>query len=163
MGGIGVILERPTGDELTGVLSLGLLAESAVMALGRAIRSEPLRDEDVRALEQAQQLFALMATQDVVVVDAFDNTMLTDESYLDAVRVVELREDDGELQERAARYVELIRSALDGDVAGIEDELANLRELFAAVGEATLTRANEISRASQESSWRPAHQLISRF
>ena len=158
------MIERRSGEELSGVLSLGLLAEGAVMALGRVIRSEPLRYEDLRVVADARRLFELMATEDVLVVETLEDQMLTDESSLDALRVVELQEGDG-LHDRAQRYVELLQKVIDGSIEEKEErsELESLRALFVEVGEATLSRANELSRAYQEPSWRPAYPATSRF
>jgi hypothetical protein len=158
-----MMVERRGGEELSGLLSLGLLAEGAIRALGRVTRNEPLAEGDERILHDALRLFERMAEEEVVVVRAVADQMLTDDSYLDALRVVELAAGN-DLQERAKRYAELLGRAVDGGVTDEERaELADLRDLFVSVGETTLSRANELSRAYPEPSWRPVLQTTSLF
>jgi len=89
--------------------------------------------------------------------------ILTDAGYLDALHVVELQAGD-DLHERASRYTTLLTRAVDGQLSDDErGELAGLRDLLISVGEATLSRANELSRAYPEPSWRPVLHATSRF
>jgi hypothetical protein len=149
----GTVLDRRRRDELEGVFALGRLAEQMVFTLGRVVRGEELRPEDKTVLEAARQLFELMATEDVIVLDVAGDRMLNDESYLDALRVFEHPGED--VEEQAKRYVELLTKAANGGITREErDELSALRDLFAEVGEATLARANELRRPRQEPSWR---------
>lgn len=160
----GMVLEQRSQDELAGAISLGVLAERMVLALGRAVRGDNLLPNDTAVLEDAKRLFELMTESDVIVIDSLVNRMLTDESYLDALRVVRLDSGDNEIEASARRYVELLGRVLDGTIEEQErDELARLRNLFVHVGEKTLSRANELSRTRQESSWQPMQQPILRF
>ncbi len=158
------MLDRRRRDELEGVLNLGRLADRMVFALGRFLRSEPLQPDDVRAIERARLLFELMTKEDVIVLDTTADRMLNDESYLDALHVVELRAEGGKAEIQAQRYVELLQIVESGAVTDTErSELAALRELFSEVGEATLLRASELSRPRQEPTWLPMRQTTSHF
>jgi hypothetical protein len=126
-------------------------------------RGEPLAEGDASLLSDLQHLFDRMAEEEVVVVPTAADQMLTDDSYLDALEVVELR-TGGDLPKRARRYAELLSKA--GDEALTDEErvdLGELRNLLAAVAEMTLSRANELSRSQSEPSWRPALLTTSRF
>lgn len=160
----GTMLDRQGRNELEGVLSLGRLADRMVFALGRVIRSEPLHADDAPALEHARQLFELMTKEEVIVLDSADDRMLNDDSYLDALHVVELRAEGAEVEQYAQHNVDLLRRVVDGQITDEERvELAAVRELFAEVGETTLSHANELSRPRQEPSWRRMRQAISHF
>lgn len=153
------MLDRRRRNELEGVLSLGRLADTMVFVLGRALRAEPLRDEDVRALERARRLFELMANEEVIVLDKTDDRMLNDDTYLDALHVVEVRAGGADVDESARRYAELLQKVQRGEINVKErEELSALRELFAEVGETTLSRAGELSRPRQEPPWRRMRQ-----
>ncbi len=157
------MLDRRRRDELEGVLNLGRLADKMVFALGRALRSEELRPDDVLACERARQLFELMTREDVIVLDSAHDRMLNDESYLDALHVVELRAH-GELEDVARRYVELLeRLATEGVSDEERADLTAMRELFIELGEATISHANELSRPRQEPSWPQTRHAISHF
>lgn len=158
------MMDRSTRDELEGVLSLGRLADRMVFALGRAIRGEALDVSDLPLLERAKQLFELMASEDVIVVDHHHDRMLNDASYLDALQVVELSLEGADVEDFAQRLVTLLNQVVAGNVTDNEREaLVALRELFSEVGEATLARAGELSRPRQETSWQLMRPATSRF
>jgi hypothetical protein len=158
----GTVLDRRRRDELEGVFALGRLAEQMVFTLGRVVRQEELLPDDEAVLEAARQLFELMATEDVIVINVAGNRMINDDSYLDALHVFERTGED--VEARADRYVELLSKAANGTVTSEErEELSALRELFAEVGEATLARANDLSRPHQEPSWQLMRPATLRF
>jgi len=157
------MIERKSREE--GALSAGLLAEKMVLALGRVLRSDPLTDEDKRVLASARDLFETMTSRDVLVFGPRASRMLDDGSYFDALEVVEVQANGDELEERLNRYAELLKKLADGhDPTNAEqDDVRSLRELFTEVGETTLARANEASRAPEDATWRPTKQATSLF
>lgn len=156
------MLDRRRRDELEGVFALGRLAEQMVFTLGRIVRQEDLLPDDEAVLEAARQLFKLMATEDVIVINVAGSRMINDDSYLDALQVFERTGEDVEAQ--ANRYVDLLAKAANGPVTQEErEELSALRELFAEVGETTLARANDLSRPRQEPSWQLMRPATLRF
>lgn len=158
------MLDRRIREELAGVLALGRFAEKMVFTLGRVARGEHLSPEDEAVMHSARALFDLMTKQDVVVVGAPPRQMLSDDSYLDALHVVQLQAGGTDVEASAQQYVELIDKALARALS--TDEHASveaLRDLFEEVGETTLARANEISRTPQEPSWRLMRPATSRF
>ena len=159
------MLDRRRRDELEGVLSLGRLADRMVFVLGRVLRSDAPQPDDSETLAQARRLFELMSEEKVIVLDRSDDRMFSDESYLDALHVVELRAKGAEAEDCARRYAELLqKAATPGEID--DDErmgLAALRDLFADVGETTLSRANELCRPWQESPWQIMQPATSHF
>jgi hypothetical protein len=161
----GTMLDRRRRDELEGVSNLGRLADKMVFALGRVMRSDDFRPDpaDLPVLERARHLFELMTTEDVIVLDQSEDRMLNNDSYLDALHAVQLRAGP-EVAEYAQRYVDLLQNVINGTIS--EEQRADLdalQELFAEVGEITMSRASELSRPRQEPSWRRMRQAISRF
>jgi hypothetical protein len=133
-----------------------------VLALGRVLRSEPLTADDVRVLTQARDLFETMTSQDVLVFGPRASRMLDDGSYFDALQVVELQTSGIALEERLNRYAEVLRKLADGvnPVEADHEVIAALRALFSTVGEKTLARAYEASRAPEDVTWLSTKQAI---
>jgi hypothetical protein len=149
--------ERQHLEELSGAVSLGLLAEDMVIVIGRVMRGETLNAKDRRVLEMARALFATLGCADVILPAAGRDQMLSDDAYFDALRAVETQVPGQEAQAAAARLVELLDTVLTGDVDQVAaHELHALRAVFIDVGKATLMRANDLSRSRQEPyPWRP--------
>jgi hypothetical protein len=156
----GVMIERRNRDE--GSLSAGLLAERMVLALGRVLREnleDPVTDEDKMVLAKARDIFQTMASRDVLVFGPRASRMLDDGSYFDALDVVELEAGD-EVEERATKYAEVLDKLVNGigPTEAEKDDVRSLRRLFLEMGETTLARMNEASRAPQDVTWRPTKQ-----
>lgn len=146
-------------------LSAGLLAEKMVLALGRVLRTEPLTEDDKRVLRQARDLFQTMASQDVLIFGSGGRRMLDDGSYFEALQVVELQSEGAELGERLSNYADVLQKLADGVPLSTEEQdvVRSLRTLFSQVGEATLARAYEASRAPEDSAWLPTKQATLSF
>jgi hypothetical protein len=160
----GVMLDRRTREELSGVLSLGLLSERMVLALGRAMNGNDLTEDDLDAIAAARRLFERMTEEDVIVIEGPEDRMLNDESYLDALHVVQLQTGGAEIEPAVRRYVDLLEKLINDQISEEQrEELTSLRDLFVEVGEMTLSRANELSRTRQDPSWRPMRLATLRF
>lgn len=146
-------------------LSLGLLSEKMVIALGRAVRGEPQGGADEEVFRAARDLFHLMRSDEVVVVGRSPAArMFNDVGYYDALHVVEHEAHDGGAEQVAQEYEELLTRLIEGRAHEDDlEHLKSLRRLFVEVGEMTLARAHDISRASEEVTWRPAARPTSRF
>ena len=156
------MIDRRRYEEFGEVISLGLLAERVVLALGRAARSEPLASEDGRALETAAELFDLARQDEVLEPIAISGRMLTNASYLEALRAVQRHGNVAEVEQELRRDADRLHALAGGTSDGIEgDEILALRERFAEIGESAVARANELRRAQQEFEWRPTPQAIS--
>jgi hypothetical protein len=155
--------ERRSREE--GALFAGLLAEGMVLALGRAHRSESLTARDKRAITKARDLFARMASTDVVLLGSQGSRMLDDGSYFDALEVVEVEANGGSIEERANRYADVLTKLLnDADRTPEDDnDIQTLRNLFSELGETVLARSTEAARAPQDVTWRPTRQATSHF
>jgi hypothetical protein len=149
-----------------GSLSAGLLAERMVLTLGRVLRGEDLKDSERAVLRDSHELFAAMTSHDVFVVSPSASRMLDEGSYFDALQVVERQAADHPLEELLDRYTGVLAKLGAGDALADERERAtveSLRSLFVIVGERSLARAYEASRAPEEVTWRLTKQASLHF
>lgn len=155
------MLDRRRRNELEGVQELGRLSDEMVFSLGRAMRAPALTTDDLAVFERAASLFDLLASDDVTVPDRTEGMMLSTGGFLDAMHVVAVRAGGDELEAYARRLAELLRGIIDRGRVSAEEEpqLQSLRDLFAEVGEATLSRASELS-LPRETHWPPMRQAI---
>src|SRR5438874_1346627 len=145
-------------DESQSHLSLGLLAERMVLALGRAVRGEDPVGSDETVLKAARDLFHLMRSDDLIVAGRGPAArMFNDASYYDALHVVESEANGEGAEQVAEEYEALLTKVLDRSVGENDlDDLKTLRRVFSEVGEMTLARAYDASRASEDMTWHPA-------
>lgn len=149
--------ERQQFEEVSTVVSLGLLAEDMVLVIGRVMRGDEMRERDRRVLEKAKRLLETLSSEDVVPVDLGADQMLADEAYLDALRALKLRAPEAEEQVAAAQLVALLDAVLRGELdEPMREQLLQLRAIFVDVGKSMLTRANDLARSRQEAyAWHP--------
>src|SRR4051794_28491144 len=55
-------------DQMTGAVSLGLLADETVLALGRLLRSEPLGERERASLADAQMLLSALGDEEIQII-----------------------------------------------------------------------------------------------
>lgn len=158
------MLDRRRRTDLEGVQALGRLSDEMVFSLGRTLREEVgarLPDEDLHCFAAAATLFELLASDAATIPDSPDGMMFSPSGYLDALHAVQGRAEGERPEEYASEVAHVLRTVIDrGAIA--EDErpiLESLRELFAEVGEVTLSRAGELS-LPQEAHWPPMRQAI---
>jgi hypothetical protein len=154
--------DRNKVGALSSTVSLGLLAEGVVLALGRASRREELGSTDRDALSGASVLFGDIAANRVSITGPRGASGLPKLAYSDAIRAAEMYAPDETAQVLAARIVSLIDAVLaNGLTEQQEAEVARLREMFVALGKATLTHASQLSRERRGSySWRPSRAIF---
>jgi hypothetical protein len=157
------MMDRRRRADLEGAQALGRLSDEMVFSLGRAVR-EPngLADDDLASFAHAAELFELLASDDKAVPDRPDGMMFSAGGYLDALHVVQDRADEGQIEEYAGRLAQVLRNVIAHRSVSDEDGpvLESLRDLFAEVGEATLSRAGDLS-LPREAHWpTPLRQAI---
>jgi hypothetical protein len=154
--------ERQQFEELSSAVALGLLAENMVLALGRVLRGDPVRDTDRPVLEDAKRLFETLGDDTIVPLNRMYDRMFADDAYRDTLRIVREQVPDQSDREIATQLAALIGSVLEGAVdEELRVRLASLREIFVEVGKTMLLRSNELMRSEQEtiSSWRPMQAI----
>ena len=134
-------------EQLTNAVSLGVLAEEMVLAVGHAVARRPLDEHDTEVLRTGQQLLSAIASTTLTVVPTpGPRRMNTDAAYLEAFRAVRL-EAPGE---RAQDYLNSLcavieKTASGGDISDSDIEvLRRVQDLFARVGEMSLVRAGDL-------------------
>lgn len=156
-------MDRRQRADLEGAQALGRLSDTMVFSLGRALRERSgtvLPAEDLRSFADAASLFEWLAS-DTQTPPVRSDGMFTSGGYLDALRVVQGRAKGAHVERYAQRLATLLRTVVERQsvAEGEEDALEALRDLFADVGELTLSRAGELS-LSQETHWPPMRQAI---
>jgi hypothetical protein len=158
----GLMLDRRRRADLEGVQSLGRLADEMVFSLGRALRDNaPLPDQDRQTLAHAAELFELLASDETTVPEETGGMMFSASGYLDALHAVEGRAAGHQPEQYAGGLAGVLRGVIQRGTVADEERpvLESLREMFAEVGEATLSRAGDLS-VSQESHWPLVRQAI---
>jgi hypothetical protein len=138
--------DRQQLEELTGAVSLGVLAEEMVLAAGRVLRREALGDRERQSLRMGHQLLERASSAKFgVVPPEGPRRMDTDEAYLDAFRAVRLQAPGEPAQEYLRKLAAVLSRVLGEEELTPEDHkhLAQIQEFFARIGELTLARAND--------------------
>jgi hypothetical protein len=144
--------DDPKLEEMSGAVGMGLLASDIVLAIGKALRSEVLSDQDEQALRGGQQVLQALSSPvaDLPLSDGL--SQLGGSSTLDALQAVEGEVASGSVQERAAHFAEQLGAVIGGDpVDQHRDELAQIRMLFSRIGDVEVARASGLSRPTQDS------------
>lgn len=154
-------MDRRRRTDLEGAQALGRFSDQMVFSIGRTLREGSVQQDDIRSFRSAADLFELLARDDVGVPDTVETMTFSAGGYLDALRAVQDHAEEGQLEDYAARMESLLRTVADrAEVLQEErDELESLRDLFAEVGEVTLSRAGELS-LPQEAHWPQLRQVI---
>jgi hypothetical protein len=141
------VRDRQQLEELTGAVSLGVLAEEMVLATGRVLREEHLGDRERQTLEFGHQLLERLSTATFgLVPPSGPRRMDTDETYLDAFRAVRLQAPEEPAQEYLSRLADVLSRIVAEKKLTAEDRelVVSIRDLFSRVGELTLARANDL-------------------
>lgn len=140
--------DRHQLEEVTGAVSLGVLAEEMVLAVGRLRREEQLTQEDLRTIEAGQRLLEeLSSAVPGVLSPGGTRHMDTEAAILDVYRAVRLRAPEEPAREFLARLAKPLARATQGDRMLSDQERALLPEiqaLFTQIGELSLARTNEL-------------------
>jgi hypothetical protein len=149
------VRDRQQLEELTGAVSLGVLAEDAVLATSHVLHgSSDSADLDKKTLIIAQKILEDLssATTIQIIAPSGHRQMNTDEVYLDAFRAVRLQAPDQPVQEYLRNLADALKRVIDSGTVEDEDRsnLEEVQSFFACVGEVTLARANELFERSRK-------------
>ncbi len=149
--------DRQQLEELTGAVSLGVLAEEMVLATGRLLRDEQLGDKDLGILGVGQQLLERLSSESLgVVPPSGPRRMDTEEAYLDAFRAARLQAPGEPAQEFLGKLADVLGRAIKGETLSAVDRqlLPKIQEFFAQIGELTLARTNDLFDRSRKERFR---------
>lgn len=146
--------DRQQIEELSGAVSIGLLAEETVLATARVLRGINLNQRDKEALLTARKLLQrLGATPTGVMSPPGPKRMDSEEAYLDTLRAVRLQAPNEPLHGYLTKLAKVLSKAAGGKTLSSSDRqlVTSVRDLFIHVGELTLARAAELfDRSSQD-------------
>lgn len=147
--------DRQQLEELTGAVSLGVLAEDAVLATSHVLHgSSDDVDRDKQTLVIAQKILEDLssATTIGIVAPSGPRQMNTDDFYLDAFRAVRLQAPEQPAQEYLKSLADALKRVIDNGKVEDEDRsnLEEVQSFFTCVGEVTLARANELFERSRK-------------
>jgi hypothetical protein len=149
------VRDRQQLEELTGAVSLGVLAEDAVLATSHVLHgtSDDV-DRDRQTLVVAQKILEELSSPTTIEISAPSGhrQMNTDEVYLDAFRAVRLQAPDQPVQEYLKDLADALKRVIETGKVEAEDRpnLEEVQSFFACVGEVTLARANELFERSRK-------------
>lgn len=147
--------DRQQLEELTGAVSLGVLAEDAVLATSHILNEavDGIPDHDKQTLIIAQQVLEGLSSATTIAISPPETRQMnTDDVYLDAFRAVRLQAPDQPAQEYLKGLADALRRVIDSGTVLDEDRpsLTQVQSFFACVGEVTLARANELFERSRK-------------
>jgi hypothetical protein len=140
-------------EEVSGAVSLGLLASDIVIATSKLLCGADLSDPERRALEGGE---ALLRTMSVPLDDARRSHRLGQlglrSSAIDALHAVQARmPGEEDIQEHVVPLADAVRQVLEGTaVAAHTAELESVRDLFALLGEMEVSRVTNLSRPTPD-------------
>jgi len=154
-------MDRRRSANLDGVQALGRLSDQMVFSLGHALYGPALEDEDFECFTVAAALFELIADGVPRMPQPSHGMLFSASGFLNALHVVEQRSNGEGVEDYARQTSESLRRIVAARDVPNEDRpiLEPLRELFAEVGEVTLSQAGELS-LPEEAYWPPIRQAI---
>jgi len=145
--------DNPHLTELASATSTGLLAEEMVFVISNLLRDKARPgQEGIQVIEEGRELLKSVAgsAQD----DAAPSlSQLSEpEGTLDTIRAVLTKDPKADVKSYVKRLDGALAEVLEGgkDPVIQQVELTEVRDLFAAVGHLTLSRANRLTRSPQE-------------
>jgi hypothetical protein len=132
-------------DEITGAVGLGLFSADVVLALGRLIRSS-VSTSDKDTLQRARLLLeSLVSPVDSPALPS-GQRRLAGENALDALAAVESEAAEADVEEFIRPLADALKESLKGSAASHVTEIETLRRVFAAIGDAEVSRVSRLSR-----------------
>jgi hypothetical protein len=157
------VRDREQLEELTGAVSLGVLAEDTVLATARVLREESLGARYRQTLQVAHQVLEGLSSDrvDEVTAPSGRRRMDTDELYLDAFHAVRIQAPGEPAQDYLKKLANAIKRVLDDEKLTDQDRVlvGKVKDFFSCIGEITLSRANELFDPSRKEplSWIRMH------
>ena len=151
-------------EEMSGAVGLGLLASDLVLTTGKVLRADALSDDDRRTLAFGRRLLEALGTplDDVPPIEGLGQ-LSSKNSALDAIKAMQVRFPGDDIGKHVVPLAEALRAVLEADSAKgkretalasvlerYADRLREIRDLFATIGEAEVTRVTNLARPRQD-------------
>lgn len=145
--------EHPYLTELANATSIGLLAGEMVFVVGELLEKNAQPDDGARKIiESGRSLLASVANPTPGGAQHNLDQLAESEGALDTIQAVLAQAPDGDVESYMSPLENALRKILDehDDPVKYASELNSVRELFAMIGQLTLSRANRLTRSPQE-------------
>jgi len=139
--------DRHELQEMTGAVSLGVLAEEMVLAVGKLRREESLAARDLDTITGGEQLLQRLSSDTPSVLSPVGiRHMGSEAALLDVFRAVRLRAPDQPVREFLRKLAEPLGRAARSEALQPSDRelLPEIQALFVQIGELTLARTNDL-------------------
>lgn len=133
-------------EEVTGAVGLGLFAGDVVLALGRLINSRTAEPTDRDTLQLAAQLLEGLGTPVDSPAPPSGQRQLAGENALDALAAVESEAAEADVEDFIRPLAEALKQSLKSNAKPEVAALETLRRVFAAIGDAEVSRVSRLSR-----------------
>jgi hypothetical protein len=139
-------------EEVSGAVSLGLLASDIVIASSKLLRGAELADSDRSALEHGESLLeAMSAPLDDVQPPHRLGQLGSKNSAIDALHAVQVRVPGEDVHEHVRPLANAVKQVLGGGpVAQHRTEIESVRDLFAFLSELEVSRVTNMSRPTPD-------------
>ena len=151
-------------EEMSGAVGLGLLASDLVLAAGKVLRAAALSKSDRATLDLGRRLLEALSAplDDLPLIEGLGH-LSSKNSTLDAIQAMQGRFPGEDIAEHVVPLADALRAVLEAesgrderDTAGARvaeqyaDRLREIRDLFASIGEAEVTRVTNLARPRQD-------------
>jgi len=142
-------------NELAGVVSLGLLADETVLAIGRLLRHEALGSREHDVLLDAKGLLESLGSAEVPLIQVSGWHHLHADPANGAVfRAARIQAPNEPVRAILNKFAAALEIAIAENGAGKEPgELRGVQELFGRVGELSLARTSAIAEERRPLKW----------
>jgi hypothetical protein len=139
-------------EEVSGAVSLGLLASDIVIATSKVLRGAEPSSSERSALEGGEALLrAMSAPLDEVRPPHRLGKLGSKSSAIDALHAMQVFVPGEDVQEHVKPLADAVRKILDGTpVAPHTAEIESVRDLFAFLSEMEVSRATNLSRPTTD-------------
>lgn len=145
--------EHPHLAELASATSTGLLAEEMVFVISRLLRERRRPGKKgLKIIEEGRALLKSAVDSPLDETPPSLSRLFEPEGTLDTIRAVLVQDPNADVKSYVERLDAALAEVLEGGEAieSREDDLMEVRGLFATVGHLTLSRANRLTRAPNE-------------
>jgi hypothetical protein len=139
-------------EEVSGAVSLGLLASDIVIATSKVLRGADLSGSETGALRSGETLLRAMSTPlDDVRPPRRLGQLGSKSSAIDALRAIQVRMPGEDVQEYVKPLADAVRKVLAGEpLAAHLAEVESVRDLFASLSEMEVSRVTNLSRPTPD-------------
>lgn len=139
-------------EEVSGAVSLGLLASDIVIATSKVLRGADLSPSESLALKGGEAILrALSAPLDDIRPPHRLGQLGSKSSAIDALRAIQVRVPGEDVHEYVKPLADAVEKVLAGEPAAAHSEqVASVRDLFASLSEMEVSRVTNLSRPTPD-------------